>query len=175
MVIGACQSGIGETFYSERPATVSDRGVVRLDVRYDHNQNEEMIYEDIETLITKLQSMDPSLDAKVAPMPEYITRPSYNLPMDSQIVQHVGSAHRAEFGADIVRRAWGGGHDGAFMQAAGIETACYGLGGASQHDPGTRVDTHDLYITETELLGLSRVLARATTTICNASPRSDSV
>ena len=167
MSIGNSRSGVGEEFYDGRPGTIGDRAVIKMDVRYDNNQTEEMIYKDIQGLLDDLAKEDPELTTRLEPIPTYITRPPYELPMDSYIVQVLKKAHREVFGEDIKKSSHGGGQDGAFMWTkAKIPTVLYGLCGASQHDPSVRVDTSDLYITVDELDSLAKVFCLSCLEVC---------
>jgi acetylornithine deacetylase len=171
MAISTSRSGIGEDFYDGRPATVGDRGIVKMDIRYDINQTEEMIYKDLQNLLNQLTAEDPQLNTRLEPIPTYITRPPYELPMDSYIVQTLNQAHKKIFGTDVKRKSWTGGQDGAFMWTkAKIPTVAYGLAGASQQDSAVRVDVPDLYITIDELLNLTKVLSLCCLEVCN-TPR----
>jgi acetylornithine deacetylase len=170
MAISTCRSGIGEDFYDGRPATIGDRAVVKMDIRYDTNQTEEMVYKDIQNLLNKLESEDPQLKTRFEPMPTYITRPPYELPMDSHIVQVLARAHKDVLGEKLKRGPCLGGHDGAFMWTyAKIPTVVYGLGGASQNDPSMTVDTSDLYIEIDQLHSLAKVLSLCCLDVCSTS------
>jgi acetylornithine deacetylase/succinyl-diaminopimelate desuccinylase-like protein len=168
MAVSACRSGIGEDFYDGRPATVGDRAIVKMDIRYDNNQSEEMVYKDIQNLLNRLEAKDPELKTKLEPIPTYITRPPYELPWNSFIVQVLKRAHKEAFGKDVKRGPTLGGHDGAFMWTqTKIPTVIYGLGGGSQKDPSMVVDTSDLFIYLHELHNLAKVLSLCCLEVCN--------
>jgi acetylornithine deacetylase len=170
MAISTCRSGIGEDFYEGRPATIGDRAIVKMDIRYDNNQTEEMVYKDIQNVLDRLAAEDPQLKTKFEPIPTYITRPPYELPMDSYIVQVLGRSHRYVLGEELKRGPCLGGHDGAFMWTyAKIPTVVYGLGGASQKDPSMTVDTSDLYIDTGDLHRLAKVLSLCCLEVCNTA------
>ncbi len=171
LAIGASHSGIGEDFYDGRPATIGDRAVVKMDVRWDNNQTEGMALKDIQDVLDMLEAEDPQLKTKLEPIPTYITRPPYELPWDSYIVQVLEKAHQYVFGEEIKRSPSIGGHDGAFMSQANIPTVVYGLGGGSQHDPSMVVDTWDLYIEIDELYKVAKTLSLCCLEVCNAPKR----
>lgn len=172
MAIGASHSGIGEDFYDGRPATIGDRAIIKMDVRWDNNQTEEMVYKDIENLLDKLETEDPQLKTKLESIPTYITRPPYELPWDSYIVQVLEREHKYVFGEEVKRSPSIGGHDGAFMWTnAKIPTVVYGLGGGSQHDPSMVVDTWDLYIDIDELYNVAKTLSLCCLEVCNTPKR----
>lgn len=168
MAISACHSGIGDDFYDGRPATIGDRAVLFMDVRFDVNQTEEMMYHDIQTVLNSLEAEDPALKTKLEPIPTYITRPPYELLMDEAIVGILQRAHREVFGEELQRGPCYGGHDGAFMWTkANIPTVVYGIGGASQTDPTMLVDTSDLYIRIEDFHNLAKVLSLCALEVCN--------
>jgi acetylornithine deacetylase len=168
MAIGNSRSGIGEDFYDGRAATIGDRALIRMDVRTDNNQTEEMIYRDLQDLLDTLEAKDSQLKTRLENIPTYITRPPYELPMDSYIVQVLKRAHSHILGEEVKMAPSIGGHDGAFMWTkAKIPTVVYGLGGASQKDPSMVVDTSDLYITIEELDILSKVLSLCCLEVCS--------
>jgi acetylornithine deacetylase len=168
MAVSTCRSGIGEDFYDGRPATIGDRAVVKMDVRTDSEQTEEMIYRDIQSVLDKLVMEDPQLQAKIERNPLYINRPFYELPIDSHIVKVLRRAHQYVFGEELGRQPSTGGTDSAFMwSSAKIPTVVYGMGGASQHDLSWAVDTYDLYVNIDELPLLAKVHLLCCLEICN--------
>lgn len=168
MAIGTSRSGIGEDFYDGRPGTVGDRAVVKMDIRFDNNQSEEMVYKDIQTVLNRLEAKDPQLKTKLEPIPTYITRPSYELPMNHYIVQVLKQAHKYVVGKDVKKGPTLGGHDGAFMWTnAKIPTVVYGIKGASQQDPSMIVDAPDLYTTTDDLHSLAKVLSLCCLEVCS--------
>lgn len=169
MAISASRSGIGDDFYDGRPPTVGDRAIIKLDIRTDIKQTEEMVYRDLQSVLDRLAAEDPKLQAKLEPIPTYITRPPYDLPWDNFMIKVIERAHQYIFGSEVKRSPSIGGHDGAFMWTnSKIPTVVYGLGGASQRDPARIVDMEDLYITTDDLVNVSKALTVACLDVCNS-------
>jgi len=174
MAISSCRSGVGEEFYDGRIATIGDRALLKMDIRYDNNQTEGMVCKDVQNVLDSIEKEDPRLRTKLEPIPTYITRPSYELPMDTHIVQVLQRAHERVFGRAVERTSAIAGQDGAFMWAkANIPTVAYGMGGGSQHDPAMILDTPDLYINIDELQQLAKILALCCVEVCNTAKGRD--
>jgi acetylornithine deacetylase len=166
MAISTCRSGIGEDFYDGRLATLSDRAVIKMDVRFDTNQTEAMVFRDIHEVLKRLERYDPELKTRLEPIPAFITRPPYELSMNQYIVNVLKQSHQYVTGKELKRGPSLGGHDGAFMSKAGIPTVVYGMKGASQGDPARMVDVPDLYVTTDDLDSLARVLSVCCLEVC---------
>ena len=172
MAIGASRSGIGEEFYFERPSTIGDRAEIKLDVRLDRNQTQEMVHRDIQDVLDRLAAADPRLQARLEQNPKDAVHPYYELSMDSYVIRVLARAHEHVFGKEIGRLPSTGGTDATLLTAAGIPAVVYGMSGGSGKFPDMFVDVPDLYINIDDLPNLPKVLTLCCLEICNTEKES---
>jgi acetylornithine deacetylase len=130
--------------------------LLTVERRMTPGETEESVIAPLRAIADALAAEDPSFRAEVRPT---LTRGSFEVPADADVVRAVLAASTQVLGAEPVTRGFGFWMDAAFLAAAGIETVVMGGGGAGAHEvvEWADVDSH---------VRIAEILARTAVAYC---------
>jgi acetylornithine deacetylase len=147
--VGVLKGGTGASTYAASCVATIER-------RMTPGETEESVVAPLRAIADALASEDPTFRAEVRPT---LTRGSFEVPADAEVVRAVLAASIEVLGAEPVTRGFGFWMDAAFLGAAGIETVVIGGHGAGAHElvEWADIDSH---------VQVAEILARTAAAYC---------
>ncbi|HEV7589121.1 MAG TPA: M20/M25/M40 family metallo-hydrolase [Longimicrobium sp.] len=151
--VGLLKGGTGASTYAASCVATIER-------RMTPGETEESVVAPLRAIAAALAAEDPTFRAEVRPT---LTRGSFEVPADADVVRAVLAAATEVLGAAPVTRGFGFWMDASFLAAAGIETVVIGGRGAGAHElvEWADIDSH---------VQVAEILARTAVAYCAPSP-----